>query len=92
MAKIIFSYIVPLLIIASCQPANQKSSTGKPVIEDSGSGEACCLGTVPDRVAIRMDRAGMESSALVSIKSTLSAPEGMLFIRGGTFRMGARDA
>ncbi len=91
MKNVIFSYIFISLVIVSCRQANQKSTMGEPVSENSAM-EACCIGSVPDRFAGGVDRAGMPSSAIDSITVNLSAPEGMLFIPGGIFSMGARDA
>jgi len=81
-----FPFLLTFLIVVSCQRAKQISGA-------ASNAEECCVSTIPDRFDSATKSANLVSSVNIdSLIKTNPALEKMLFIPGGIFNMGARDA
>ena len=90
--KNIFPFFLLVLILASCQSAKQNENN-EPTEKAELKTEECCISTVPDRFNGSIKTANFVSAVNIdSLKKANPVLEAMLFIPGGVFRMGARDA
>ncbi len=91
MIKNIFS-IFPLILIFSCQ-SSKKNDNNKSTQEANVQSQECCVSAVPDRFNGSLTTTSSVLTVNIdSLKKTNPTLEEMLFIPGGVFNMGARDA
>jgi formylglycine-generating enzyme len=86
-------FFLLVIILASCQSAKQNQNYTDPTEDTELKSEECCISTVPDRFNGSIKTTNSVSPVNIdSLKETNPALEEMLFIPGGVFNMGARDA
>ena len=87
------AFFLLVAIFASCQSAKQKENNTEPTGDTELQSEECCISTVPDRFngSTKTTNSGPVVN-IDSLKKTNLVLEDMLFIPGGVFNMGARNA
>jgi formylglycine-generating enzyme required for sulfatase activity len=92
MIKKTIPVLLMVLLFASCQSAKQNEKTEQ-ASESVLKQEECCVSTVPDRFSGSVQTTNSFSNVNIdSLKEKNPSLEEMLFIPGGVFNMGARDA
>lgn len=82
-----------LIVFAACQSSGKKNDTSGKTNEEKTENDNCCVSTVPDRFNGSLAPSeGHSGTNTDSLKQANPSLEKMVFIPGGVFNMGARDA
>ncbi|MFW5830876.1 MAG: formylglycine-generating enzyme family protein [Prolixibacteraceae bacterium] len=89
------SYLLLLiLLISGCKPGTEKDKRADNIaVESTEASENCCASSVPARLASLENTIGAAKTVNIdSMRNENPALNDMIFVPGGEFRMGARDA
>lgn len=82
-----------IIVFAACQPSGKNNSSSGKTEEVKAKNDNCCVSTIPDRFNGSLTHSENHSDINIdSLKKANPSLEKMVFIPGGVFNMGARDA
>ncbi|SHE44419.1 Formylglycine-generating enzyme, required for sulfatase activity, contains SUMF1/FGE domain [Mariniphaga anaerophila] len=91
-ADITVRFTILSALITSCQFSSTNKKQAEQTDDAPAKTEDCCMSAIPDRFAAPTTTNTLAQSVNIdSLKETNPKIEGMLFIPGGVFNMGARD-
>lgn len=88
----LFPYFILAFILVSCQPARQKESKEPSASKSAVTAESCGVSSLPARFPDTGETAGIQPATIDSLKKHNPVLAEMIYIPGGVFNMGARDA